>query len=588
MKSDQQRPSKSKQRLEQVLKSMQAREKTNKPSPQRKAASSWSSFYHEELSLSFTSNQPLHLPPRTQTLPEQTLQKQDSFSSFNSWDEFDVPATINSRLNNTDDEEASSPTEWHKAISNRDWDSVETLLLSYDHTLYWGQKPQQPSQKSLRGLIPFSYSSFRDDFSSSRSGICSDDELAVSPLLKVDSSGRTPLHLACIEQMPSKLTQQLFSLEKSAALTSDGDGRLPLHFAAMHHLDRGVLDRLVRSNPSSLATVDSSMRTPLKYVILQAEQQRDKKLLDATWKCPLTQQQSEWQAHQAENWQNVQLVLDNMIRRQKLLSSKHERSFLLDSIQSLAPPAAVDSMLSVAAKILQNDDAIAMELFWSLFRYHYPISIFEKALKICGHTIPIPKLVAGIQKLLMKHYGEGCVEVHREKSKTKLSFRVELLESNHQTTMREDACQEWWDKLKYFLSVSSYHGFASGTKDELAEDQLVHSALIIPEIPPSLIQLLIRMAPNARYEPELRTQALPIHLACKYIQYPSIGKNLQVFNLLMGGDSGMCQKLYRYRSPLHLAVLARKPLPIVQAMLALDPKSAGQRDPLTRLFPFQV
>jgi hypothetical protein len=149
--------------------------------------------------------------------------------------------------------------------------------------------------------------------------------------------------------------------------------------------------------------------------------------------------------------------------------------------------------------------------------------------------------------------------VHREKSKTKLSFRVELhvLESNHPTTTREDACQEWWDKLKSFPSVSSYHGFASGTKDDLAEDQLVHSALIILEIPPSLIQFLIRMAPNARHEPELRTRALPIHLACKYILYPSKGKNLQVLCLLMGRDSDMCQKLYRYWSPLQLAILAR-------------------------------
>jgi hypothetical protein len=86
----------------------------------------------------------------------------------------------------------------------------------------------------------------------------------------------------------------------------------------------------------------------------------NKAIKDVTWKCPLTQQQSEWQAHQAENWQDVQPVLDNVIWRKMLLVSKHKESFLLASIQLLAPPAVVASMLSVAAKILLNDDAVAM------------------------------------------------------------------------------------------------------------------------------------------------------------------------------------------------------------------------------------
>lgn len=588
-------PSKSKERLEQVMKSMQAREKTKKPAAHRKQPSAWSSFYHEELLLMSLSKQPFLLPPHPQF--QQPLKEASLLNSENEWDEFDEPELINVQVpttDATDKEKAAFPTVWHKAISNKDWDTIEMLLISYDHMQYSGQKPEQLSQTSMRRSFKthLSFNSISEDSVdglSSTGSLTAGKQIPTTPLLKVDSAGRTPLHLACIEQMPSKLCQQLFSTEKSASLMRDRDARLPIHLAAIYHPDRGVLDRLLRSNPSILATADSFERTPLMYAILQAEEKREKKLFGATWKCPLTQQQSDWQTQQNENWQNVQLILDNMTRRRKLLSSKYEESLLLASVQFLAPPAVVDTMLAVAEKVLRQNAALGIDLILLLCRYHYPVATFEKALEICGYPLAAPRLVSTMQKGLMHLYGEGCIEFHRKTPATTLSFRTELLDSyNVVSSVHGNACQEWWEKLKFFIWVSSGLAHAIGTKEELRDDELIHCALTIPDIPPSLLELLIQIAPHSRYTREQATGTMPIHLACRHIQYESIGKSLKVFKLLLWGDPAMCRTQYRHRSPLQLAVLAHRPLPVIQAILALDKDSAGQRDPFTRLFPFQV
>ncbi|OEU19727.1 ankyrin, partial [Fragilariopsis cylindrus CCMP1102] len=71
-------------------------------------------------------------------------------------------------------------------------------------------------------------------------------------IMRHDWDGRTPLHWACIEHMPSKLLLRLLFVERNAASIKDKDGRYPLHLAALHDLHEPILDRLIRAYPKCL------------------------------------------------------------------------------------------------------------------------------------------------------------------------------------------------------------------------------------------------------------------------------------------------------------------------------------------------
>jgi hypothetical protein len=482
----------------------------------------------------------------------------------------------------------SDTSKWHAAINNHDWDVIEQMLQSYDHKLYRKPGSPQKSKKPQRKLRVLKYLPTNGSKEDKKGDL-------VSPLLEVDSKGRTALHFACKEHMPLKLLQRLLFFEQHAATVTDSDGRLPLHIAIIGNLNKQVLDRLIRANPAGLAVPDALKRTPMAYAILRAEHRRDKTVV-VTWRHPTSKRQAEWQAHQEESWDNVKFLLETLVTRRKPLSKTHERLLLLESVECLAPPSVLDPMLSVSAKILQEDEGKALHFFQLLFRFNYPVPIFQKALKICGATVSDLVLVGAIRRGMVEHYEGGCAGIHRENIDRELSYPSELLHSCRKKQLGGESliiskeCQEWWDQLRFFLGYSSYN---LNNAHELCDDYVLHYAMTIPETPSSLVELLVRLFPFARYEIDPATGALPIHLACKYWDCSGTSKSdnkatTQVLNLLLAGDFTLAWKRYKRRLPLHLAILGGKSSAFLHALLALDVKTANVRDPFTRLFPFQL
>lgn len=486
-------------------------------------------------------------------------------------------------LNQKDSCETDDCLEWHDAILRHDWERVKAMLRTYNHTLYKKSRSsgQHPPEKT-RSLAE-----------TQSSNLQMDNNQNLSPLLNIDSKGRTPLHLACIEHMPHKLLLRLLFVERSAAGVKDADGRFALHAALINNLDRQILDRLIHAFPDSLGSPDCLRHTPIQYGVLKAEYIRDK-TVDLKWSIPTRQPQIFSQRGQEDAWKNVSFVLEAMISRRKPLSLAIERTVLVNSVKFLAPPTVVNQLLTVGGRALLEDPAMSTELLVEVFRLQHPIYILKRVLKITSKVLSNSVMLGIVRQNLIDHFKRGCVEGGgtTTTSKAQAPFGKELV---HYYRAKEcgkngeisPACQEWWDKLRFLIA------HASCRFDDDTDEIILHTALTNPASPPCLIEFLCRLFPAARYEIDVRTGALPLHLACMYWSPLGSGdKNesnyLRVLHLLTAGDVLLIQSRCKNRLPLHHAIATGKPPPFINALLVLDKNGVAVPDPKTLLFPFQL
>jgi ankyrin repeat protein len=417
---------------------------------------------------------------------------------------------------------------------------------------------------------------------------------AISPLLQVDSKGRTPLHLACKEYMPSKQLQRLLFVERNAAGIKDKDGRYPLHVALINNLHQQVVDRLIRAVPDALGRPDCLNCTPMQYAVLKAEYFRDKEMASMTWGYPSTVDEAKWQKQQIEAWDNVKFILETMISRRKPLSLTHERNLLVESVGFYAPPVIVNHMLTVGGRVLLKEEAMSKQILTLIFRLQYPIRLTKRVLKVTSKVLPKSYILDVIRNGLIDHFDRGFTPstFGENGNHRKISSGKELLEYYRRKSLGEEAsltieAQEWWDKLRFFIA------FASCRFHDDTDDIILHAALTNPESPPGLIEFLCRLFPSTRFDVDLSTDALPLHLACIYWD-PAAGgvqneiEYTRVLNLLMAGDFSLVRSLSNNRLALHHAIISGKPLPFIRTLIALDKKTASVPDPVTRLLPFEL
>jgi len=477
---------------------------------------------------------------------------------------------------------AHNVEDWQQAIGDRDWVLVEHLLAVYDFKHFKGKEESKPQRKlRVMRLFPNKQGSPIDDTKWD----------GPSPLLQGDSMGRTPLHLACKEHMPATLIHRLYFMERDAAHVKDSEGRYPLHIAAISHLDIKALDRLIRSNPDALSHPDNMTRTPIQYAILRADHKQNKESVHV-WRHPTTKSMATWQAKQLEIWKNVQFILDAYLTRRKPLSKVHEKDVLLWAIDLRAPPAVVIRLLAVSSKMMSV--AVATQVFQQLFKLQYPHLVVQKALKVCCKTLNKQILSGVLIRGLLDHFEHGCQPIYREKAGYEIAFVKELLQW-HQRQGDEstlgDPCNEWREKLKFFLAFCSPY---VDTPGQLHYDHMVHVALMIPETPLSMLELITRLSPaNFRSIKDPKTGAYPLHLACRYWGSQDCSKEnekrlLRVLKLLVGEETDLLRRKYEKRIPLHHAILSEKPMSFTKAVVKIDRKTAAARDPITQLFPFQL
>jgi hypothetical protein len=548
------------------------------------------------------------------------------------------------KLDDTSDDEAVETDEelkYHLYITNQYWDELKRLLKKYDTKYYkrmrekaeqeleqaekeesqnQGDSPRKKWGNSLRTSLK------RASISRFRVAPCK----VISPLLICDRRGRTPLHLACMRETPGQLLVDLIDAEKTASAIQDYFGRTPLHYAAQAGQGQIILEALVQAYPNAMKTRDEKERTPLWFAVQYACRQARTTKAEGTngdsfcWRTPMSEEEKDWQFHQQKNWSNVDYFLQQFVKRKRALVS-FDYDLILQGLECGAAPDTIKNFIAGGEKFLKSKDDLAGSAIILCIERQYDMVILEHLLDSCRERATV--ITESMQKALVSHYRKG----HHPQRDGTISFGKQMLawmayKKGNQpigdeeeevlgglTSIEEEdsevfhdksdsmdeictelspACRDWWERLRYLLFYSCY-GAKFGEKDSIQDVYLVHAALAVPVSPPSLIQLLILLYPESRSELCPIYKALPVHISCtrwKYglLQVESNKSQPQVLKQLLKGLQNQICRRHSGRLPLHLALAVGQHWSFVRLFLSMDKKSVGMRDPITKLFPFQM
>jgi hypothetical protein len=538
-------------------------------------------------------------------------------------------------------------TEFHECIASRNWQQLEKLLKKYNDRYYKRKREQanrrkeklqtqqeqgesaQDSQSTMSppkspggsdssiGLTARSPSrismSVLKLLPQSMRSLNSEQQEIVSPLLKLDEAGRTPLHLALFYECPETLLVDLMKKDLLALSQPDDAGQLPLHVAMIHRQHYHMLEKLIKAQPNALKTKDIQSRTPIGFAVELArtaqEEVSDKANIEDPanpfhWGTPLSDTEKAWQFDQMAIWTKVEFLLRDLMRRKKnLIPSEH--GLLVEALEAGAPAKVINRFISTTDKYLAGDDDFAGSAVALCVERQYSLDTLEYLAGRCrdGTTI----ITDYTQKALSHHYRRGCQPISPEMP----AFGKEIIDwckhnggsSDEKKEEDGDAegflsgaskqCREWWSILRFLLFFSAYGKDFSKKGTKILDMHIVHAALAVPATPPSLIQLLLVIFPEARAELCPTFKALPVHLACTRWRYDVLRNDKdssleKVLKMFLKTDKEQLVSRYRGRLPLHMALTVGQSWSFVKPFVSLDKKSVGMRDPHTKLFPFQL
>jgi hypothetical protein len=482
-------------------------------------------------------------------------------------------------------------SEWHKAIHNRNWDSLLFMLQQFDFQKY-KPKPKEKKDRRLRVVKAAHWVKEKVQKPPEE-----EEPIPVSPLLALDDLGQTPLHAAIANLAPDRLITRLANSERKAALIADKKGHIPLHVATIHERNTQVIDRCIRSNFHHMQQLDEAGRTALWYAVERAVARTEENVfdLDLYWGIPRDQEDREWQERQEVYWEKVKFILLSYSSRRKVMIPE-ERRVLLESLEHAAPPAVIELCIMACQGMLHTDPSLASGALRIFMRRSYPI----KNLQILLYHFPVKKeeSLHAARRILTDHYFLGC----RTLEGRDMSYREEMERYALVPKFKRSLhTQEWWNKIKCLLRLCG-HGNDKDHKKEFEDKSLLHAALSNFDTPPSLVQLLMAMNPEAIKMRHPFLNCLLVHLICRNWKYnlcphsKAVGVNLemaeppmeQVLKIIVTSDPSNVRKRYNNRLPLHHAVATGKSVEFLDALIQKDRKTLGVRDPETKLFPYQM
>lgn len=487
-------------------------------------------------------------------------------------------------------------TEYHEAIRDHGWDELDTLLKDYNYEVY-RKIPPKPKKKQTKKLRVAKYLPELPKFSKEKI-------VSVSPLLGLDALGRTPLHLCCVEPVPTKLLLRVLNSARDAAAVKDSTESLPIHLAVQNGRSVDVLEKLVRGYFQGSWTPDGKGRTPLIWAVEVARKKQQEEAIKPTstfWGFPSSPDDVAWQDRQTKLWEVVLFFVKNReSRKKKLLSTEHGQ--IVVALGQSAPPELISLMIS-AGKIAFKKEAIAGRALSLMISRQYPIGLLEKLLA------ELPQGFAKLHKdetgrgVVAAHYRVGCVSHQADPTHKRDSFRVTMQHLAHaQNDLHEEVVpsaqyMEWWEKLKLLINLWGTHSMDEDEPGYFHEDELLlHNVLSNSDSPPSLIQLLAALYPDSPELEHPKSKSLPLHLACRVWRFRSFPprrgekeiKLDRVAKQLIESDPSRTRKRYRDRLPLHHAIVSGKEWDFVKPLIIQDRKSLQVRDPITKLYPFEM
>lgn len=474
-----------------------------------------------------------------------------------------------------------------------------------------------------------------------------DPREVISPLLMVDSDGRSPLHLACIHKAPESLLLTLLEKEKKATTIKDNNGHQALHTAIESWQYDHVIERLVKTNPHALKSKDNKGRTPVSFAVEIARKGRKEDVPEDPddpflWISPTSAKEKDWQFEQESRWAKVKCLLKELVKRDKaVIPSEH--GLILEALEAGADPTTIIPFISSTAKYMLVDDELAGMAIGLCVERLYNVETLAYLLKNCREGTTI--ITDIVQKALKTHYLLGCYplregmvpfgkriidwakkrakeekkkareeklrkeeEEKEEEQKNKLESKksVRFLDEEESTEdvaddgVDEDkwegmkvTCRDWWEIMNHILFYCAYgRDYEENVKPEIFH--LLHAALACPTTPPSLVHLLLIVYPEAIMEKCPVYSVFPIHIACTKWRYNVIHSGGDVSSLdqvllnMIEADPNQVFQRHKGSLPIHMALFGGHSWAFVRPLISSEKNLLGMRDAQSKLFPFQL
>jgi hypothetical protein len=420
-----------------------------------------------------------------------------------------------------------------------------------------------------------------------------------SGLLTRDREGRTPLHLALSSKdTPTDIAVALVQLEPKAAAISNERERLPLHFAVVHQHHNDVLSELIEAFPAALAATDVNDKSPLAYAMDMAKHRTDVMCAPRTYWMPpeVGSEEAKWQAKQGETWDVVHwLLLSSATHPQASLSVGGKKPMLVDALVHAAPPPVISLLIGASSMLLSFDNratAFAGSTLYSCITRHYPLAILKSLAAQCPKDVRTVRDETGMG-LISALFISGCFEPIKNTGEWKPSpaFFTAFEDSVHDGRLSNDVIgfQDWWRKIEFLIAFCT-----GGNPEEVTKEYLLHAALSNSDVPPAVIRLLLSLYPKSVSLDDPKLGVRPIYLASagrEYIprQYEleMEGNNKSGLEMIAVADAKAITTRHEERLPLSVAIESGKTLASLVPLITPNEKSLRQRDPKTKLYPFQ-
>jgi len=318
------------------------------------------------------------------------------------------------------------------------------------------------------------------------------------------------------------------------------------------------------------------------------------------WGFPGTPEDMKWQEWQQKIWIVPGFLVQNRFdRRKRLLSAEHSQ--ILVALNKCAPPKIISNMLAAGRKYIVQGDA-ANKILFLLISRQYPLYLFQWFLEVISKDFVKEQRDATGCGVVAAQFRFGCIKPteHTRDSFAVVMTRLALANKNGEDFVQTPQYTEWLEKLRLFINLwatNFLEGQGAGNTDDLcAKKFILHNALMNPDSPPLLLQLLAKVHPMSVLMNHPKTTALPIHFACRQWQfqdYPlrkgeKIVKVGQVCAEFLKADLTQTRNRHRGRLPLHHAIAYGKSWDFIKPLVTNDLKSLLLRDPTTMLRPFQM
>lgn len=461
----------------------------------------------------------------------------------------------------------------------------------------------------------------------------------LSPLLMVDSDGRTPLHLALIHKAPEKMIMDILEAEKKASSMKDNESQVPLHCAIQTWQPDPLIERLVKANANALKCKDKDGRTPVGLAVELAREGRDEDTIEEDsdapflWITATSKREKNWQFQQEMRWPKVNCLLRQLIDRRKVVIPS-EHGLILEALEGGADPNTIIRFISTSDKYLLMDDELAGAAIGLCVERHYKLDVLEYLMENCREKTTVVTDI--IQKAVKTHYAKGCYPIRKgmvpfgkrvidwskkqkrdekrakkkeakkkkkEKKKSKedfkkVSFKIAEDKDDGDKKKKEwtgmkESSKDWWENLNHLLFYCTY-GRDYKLKVKPKTFHLLHAALSAPMTPPSLVHLLLIVYPEAIYEKCPVYKVLPVHIASTRWRYDVIYNDSEASSLeqvllhLFESDPNQLYRRHKGSLPIHMALFGGQFWAFIKSLVITDKKVLGMRDAQSRLFPFQI